>query len=130
MMGLRSTTRWVIAAMGLPALGLIACATTETASAPSASTKEFREAPPMETSARSSLPTLQTVYFDLDRFEIRSDAKTALRENAKAIRDNKGQDLLCIGRGRDERVVPIVDDTIAEVDRSAGVVTLALPPGL
>ncbi len=103
MVGLRSTTRWLIAAMGLPALGLVACATTETASTPSARTQEFREAPPQETSIRSSLPTLQTVYFDLDRFEIRSDATSALKANARAIRDNTGWGTIVIEGYCDER---------------------------
>ncbi len=103
MMGFRSTTRWLIVAMGLPALGLVACATTETASSPGSGNQEFREAPPTETSSRSSLPTLQTVYFDRDRFEIRSDAKSALKEHAKAIRGNKGWGTIVIEGYCDER---------------------------
>ena len=103
MMGLRSTGLWLIAAMGLLALGLVACATTETSSDSGASTKEFREPPPMETSSRSSLAALQTVYFDLDRFEIRSDARSALKDNAKAIRKNKDWGTVTIEGYCDER---------------------------
>ncbi|MEE8509137.1 MAG: OmpA family protein [Myxococcota bacterium] len=101
-MGLRSTARWLIPATGLLALGLVACA-TDTATAPSASTQEFRDPPPMETSSRSSLASLQTVYFDLDRHEIRADAKSALKENARAIAINKDWGTITIEGYCDER---------------------------
>ena len=102
-MGLRSTGGWLIAANCSLALGLVACATTETETGSGASTQEFGEQPPMETSSRSSLALLQTVYFDLDRHEIRADAKSALRDNAKAIRKNKDWGRITIEGYCDER---------------------------
>ncbi len=104
MMGLRSTAQWLIAATGSLALGLVACATTDTAIAPSASTQEFGEPPPpMETSSRSTLALLQTVYFDLDRYEIRADAKAALKDNARAIAIHKDWGTITIEGYCDER---------------------------
>ena len=103
-MGLRSTARWLIAATGYLALGLVACASTETGTAPSAPTEEFREPPPpMETSNRSSLASLQTVYFDLDRYDLRADAKPALKANAEAIRRHKDWGTITIEGYCDER---------------------------
>ena len=49
---------------------------------------EFSEAPmPSDDSSSSTRQTLDfaTVYFDFDSYEIRSDARPALRENADAI---------------------------------------------
>ncbi len=46
---------------------------------------------------------LKTVYFDFDRFTIRSDAMPVLRTNAQAIRDNGGWGRITIEGHCDER---------------------------
>jgi peptidoglycan-associated lipoprotein len=85
----RSIARFVLIAVLAGALGVVGCATQKT-SAPAPKTgSEWSEAPaPKMDEAKPAQPMkvdLRTIYFDFDRSEIRADAQSILRANAKAI---------------------------------------------
>jgi peptidoglycan-associated lipoprotein len=54
-------------------------------------------------SSTQSLSELQTIYFDFDRYAIRSDSKGALGANAEAINRNAGWGTVMVEGHTDER---------------------------
>ena len=107
-MKFRSTARWATAAAAVLAFSTIACATKETPTSPEQATtgSEFRDKPEQPDAPRrtgTSVPTLEAVYFDFNRFEIRADARPLLRANAQAIADNEDWGTIIIEGHCDER---------------------------
>jgi peptidoglycan-associated lipoprotein len=87
-----SIARFALAAVALLAIGLAGCASKQTPEEPAApeTGSEWQEAPVAEPVVRETVVSmtevdLATVYFDFDRFDIRPDARPALRTNADAI---------------------------------------------
>ncbi len=92
----RFVARWMTTMAAVFALAAVGCQSTggsESGSSSGRTGSEFREGPMgSESSGDGSgtdVSSLQTVYFDYDVFTIRSDAKPALRDNARAIRDHE-----------------------------------------
>jgi peptidoglycan-associated lipoprotein len=90
------------------AFGLAGCQTTtdaDTEQTDSQSTgSEFSEGGPSDSSdGGGSITSLETVYFDYDRSEIRSDARTALQSNATAIQGNDAWGVVTVEGHCDER---------------------------
>ncbi len=107
-MKLRSTARWATAAAAVLALGTMACATKETPTSPESSStgSEFRDKPMRADAPRRTgkpVRTLEAVYFDFNRYDIRTDAKPQLRSNAQAIVDNEKWGTIIIEGHCDER---------------------------
>ena len=91
---------WLVGAAAVLALG---CATsTEGAKKGGA----FREGGAGRPIATRPAPGLDTVYFDYDRAEIRSDARNTLQGNAEVINDKKWKEIVleghCDERGSEE----------------------------
>jgi peptidoglycan-associated lipoprotein len=100
-----SAARWV--AFGAACLfGATACQTTS-ATRPSLASDEPKGALEQETLGGAATPnsesSLQPVYFDYDRWDLREDAQRALRENAQKIQANPGWGTLTIEGHADER---------------------------
>ena len=75
------------------ALAFGACQSSQenTAAVPPDTGSEFQEAPVSDpTPMPAKLAEFQTVYFDFDRFDIRDDARPALRGNADAVNGADG----------------------------------------
>jgi peptidoglycan-associated lipoprotein len=75
------------------AIALVGCSSTPDASDTEGTDtgSEFREAPaPAPPSQQTKMLDFQTVYFDYDSFEIRSDARPALQTNASKMSDGVG----------------------------------------
>jgi peptidoglycan-associated lipoprotein len=75
------------------AIALIGCSSTPDASDGDGTNtgSEFREAPaPAPPPQQSKMLDFQTVYFDYDSFEIRSDARPALQANAGKMTEGVG----------------------------------------
>jgi peptidoglycan-associated lipoprotein len=103
-MKLRSLGRWATGAAVLLTLGVAGCKSDEppTSSGTGSEFREERVAP--GTSDRAGQDgDLRTVYFDYDRYNIRSDARSALRANAKAINANDKWGRVTIEGHCDER---------------------------
>jgi peptidoglycan-associated lipoprotein len=106
-----SKLRWATTAAGLLVFGLAGCqstGTTETQTAKSTPTptgSEFDQgAVPDDSGDRSAVAAgLEAIYFDFDRYEIRSDAKPTLRGNADAIKSNAGWGTVTVEGHCDER---------------------------
>ena len=83
--------RGAVAAAALLVFGVLGCQTTRTseeaqASAPTGS--EFDQGTLPVDKARQLTASLETVYFDFDHYQIRTDAKPVLRGNAERINRN------------------------------------------
>ena len=107
-MKFRSTARWATVAAAVLALSTMACATKETPTSPEPSTtgSEFRDKPARADAPRRTgkpVPTLEAIYFDFNRHEIRPDARSLLRANAQAIVDNEEWGSIIIEGHCDER---------------------------
>jgi len=107
-MELRTTVRWAMAASAVLALVTTACATKEApiVSPPSTTGSEFRDQPVRPDAPRrtgTAAPSLEPVYFDFNRYDIRADAKPLLRSNAKAIMENEQWGVVIIEGYCDER---------------------------
>jgi len=96
-MMIRSLTRFAGSAALAVAIGALGCSSTVEDDAVTTDTgSEFTEAPvPRDGSGDGSsgdrrMLDFETVYFDFDSYEIRSDARPALRENADAISAGAG----------------------------------------
>ncbi len=89
------------------ALALAGCAsqqTTQTTTTPSGNTgSEFGEGTIPESTDTGQAVSLERVYFDYDRSDIRSDAAPTLRSNAEAIKKNSGWGTVTIEGHCDER---------------------------
>lgn len=91
-----SIARFAMVAVLVGMLCLAGCASPPPPPAPDTGS-EWTEAPspvpppePEPERVRATRVELQTVYFDFDRYDIRSDARPALRANAEAISDVSG----------------------------------------
>jgi peptidoglycan-associated lipoprotein len=102
-----SLAQWWAAAACLLVFGLVGCASKGTTQSGQGSTKpasEFDEGPVSDSSDKTaSIKMLETVYFDYDRHEIRSDARPVLRKNADAIQKNEGWGVVVVEGHCDER---------------------------
>ncbi len=83
----------------------MACSKKPTEKAPSTSGREFSEgrSSTAETLGPQRSPDLQTVYFDFDRSDIRSDQQPVLKGNAGAIQKHTDWKLITIEGHCDER---------------------------
>jgi len=101
----------VVIAIGALALGFTGCATTDEGSADDAASdhagtgSEFDDGSLGSGSAvsTSTISDLETVYFDYDKSNIRSDGAAVLRNNAEVIKGNTGWGELTIEGNTDER---------------------------
>ena len=95
--------------------GLVAAATVALLSAacakkpeaePATGGRDFRESAPPSGTSTQPAPGLSTVYFDYDRSEVRSDAGSALKENARVIGEKDWDQVIleghCDERGSEE----------------------------
>jgi peptidoglycan-associated lipoprotein len=90
-MKLRSLGRWATGAAVLMTLGVAGCKTDEPPTSSGTETgSEFREerVAPTRSDMGEQDGELRTVYFDFNRYNIRSDARSVLRANGKAINNN------------------------------------------
>jgi len=100
------TARWVGLVAGVFALALVGCQTNKTSGeeAGSSTNSEFddgsRGGGPGD---GSSLAGPVTVYFNYDRYEIRSDARDALKGNADSIRAHADWGVVTVEGHCDER---------------------------
>ena len=104
-MQLQSLGRWATAAAAVMVLGVAGCKTDEPPTQSSGTGSEFREEKVVTkmTKEISKDGDLRTIYFDFDRYSIRSDARTVLRTNANAIQANKKWGSVTIAGNTDER---------------------------
>jgi len=90
----RSIARFVSYLVLACALACAGCASKQTSKPATDTGSEWTEAPTSDMddsqAAKAVKVSLQTVYFDFDRSEIRADARTVLRDNAKAISGMSG----------------------------------------
>ena len=102
--------QWSAAAACLLVFGLAGCSTKGTtqsgqggASKPTGS--EFDQGSVSDSSGgqTTSVKMLETVYFDFDRYDIRTDARPALRGNADAIKQNADWGTVVVEGYCDER---------------------------
>lgn len=82
--------RIALIAMSVGVFGLMACASSQTSTTGPETGSEWNEGATERgtdrgTSKQVAEMNLGTVYFDFDRFDIRSDARPILRSNAEAI---------------------------------------------
>ncbi len=96
-------------AVALLALAVAGCQTSKPGTSPTAAPtrgtgSEFREDPVRsDPGGVRSATILQSVYFDFDRYDIREDAKSVLRANAKSIKGNSGWGTITVEGHCDER---------------------------
>jgi peptidoglycan-associated lipoprotein len=101
----------VVIAIGALALGSAGCSTTDTSSADDAAStragtgSEFDDGSLGSGSdvSSSTLSDLETVYFDYDKSNIRSDGAAALRNNAEVIKSNTSWGEITVEGNTDER---------------------------
>ena len=102
-----STVRCFGLFAGLLLAGLVGCQSSKSSQTTQPSTptgSEFDQGPvEPPPPAAATRPELKSVYFDYDRSEIRSDARSVLSENAKAIQGNKGWGVVTVEGHCDER---------------------------
>lgn len=103
-----NSARWLAVAAGLLAFATLGCESSGTGQSGMGATptgSEFEEGPTGADagSKQTSISELKTVYFDYDRYEIRSDASGALRSNAAAIEANPGWGTVTVEGHCDER---------------------------
>jgi peptidoglycan-associated lipoprotein len=104
-MQLQSLGRWATAATAVMMLGVAGCKTDEPPTQSSGTGSEFREEKVVSKMTKEIIKDgeLRTIYFDFDRYSIRSDATTVLRANAQAIQANKKWGTVTIAGNCDER---------------------------
>jgi peptidoglycan-associated lipoprotein len=97
-------------AVALLALAVAGCQTssqpsTPTTTAPTSGTgSEFREDPVRsDPGSGRSATILRSVYFDYDRYDIRSDAKTVLRANSEGVKSHPNWGTITVEGHCDER---------------------------
>jgi len=98
--------RWAAVTAGLFAFALAGCQSTGTSESDSSSQtgSEFDEGASDTRDSESRKPVeLETVYFDFDRYNIGTDAGTALRKNAASIEANPGWGTVTVEGNTDER---------------------------
>ena len=98
----------VVLAAGLMAFGLAGCASDGTLGSEGGSDStgsEFSEGGGGGGGAGSGTSILEAVYFDYDRAELRSDARTTLQANASSVKNGGGHITIegyCDERGSEE----------------------------
>jgi len=91
-----------VAAGALLLLGAVACQTTPSLEPAVADETEIRtETPVVEKKQKSE--SLDTVYFELDRWELSAAARATLKENAQKLKGSEGWTALTIEGHCDER---------------------------
>jgi peptidoglycan-associated lipoprotein len=102
-----SIVRWTALTAGVLALGLAGCESTPKSGTDGSSSKptgsEFDQGSVPSGSGGGSSTSLETVYFDFDRAEIRADARSALQSNASAIKGNTSWGTVTVEGHCDER---------------------------
>ncbi len=103
-----SMGRWCGLAAGLLLAVTVGCRSTKTSSQQASSTptgSEFDQGAVESTPAPASAsrPELKSVYFDYDRSEIRSDARSVLSGNADTIKGNTDWGVVTVEGHCDER---------------------------
>lgn len=100
--------RWVALALVGMSIGLMGCPKKATVkpigATPARSSKAVaKEEPSLRGKEYQSIPEVNTVYFDFDKSEVRSDAKPILAKNSEYLKDNPDMEILveghCDGRG-------------------------------
>lgn len=107
-MSCNTIVRSAVLLAGVLAFGLAGCQTTTDddtgqPTAPSTGSEFSEGATPPSSGGGASIASLETVYFDYDRADLRSDARTALQSNAAAIRQNAGWGVVTVEGHCDER---------------------------
>jgi len=107
-MGRGARTGWVLAGLLVFVFAWAGCASQSKTGSQSGTGKptgsEFDQGPVGGgTGTQPQTLPLETVYFDFDRYEIRSDARTRLRGNADAIKANVSWGVITIEGHCDER---------------------------
>jgi len=107
-MSFNTIVRSTLLLAGVLALGLAGCQTTTDddteQKTPKATGSEFDQGGSGTSSGGGNqITSLETVYFDYDRAEIRSDARSALQSNANAIKANSGWGVVTVEGYCDER---------------------------
>ncbi len=102
-----SISRWAVLTVAALVLGAAGCQSSSggAGSASGSGTgSEFREEPVRSTASDvGAADVLQPVYFDFDSYGIRRDAKSVLKQNAGAIKENDGWGRVTIEGHCDER---------------------------
>ena len=101
-----SIVRWTGLLASLLAFGLAGCQTTsdtDSQQGGSSTGSEFDQGSVQKGSEGGALTSLETVYFDYDRYEIRADGRSMLQANAKAISGNKDWGTVVVEGHCDER---------------------------
>jgi peptidoglycan-associated lipoprotein len=101
-----STLRWAALTAALVGFAVAGCQSTgkSGSQSDSATGSEFDQGSvPLDSGSGGSATSLETVYFDFDRYNIRSDAKNSLRGNAQAINGNQAWGRVVIEGHCDER---------------------------
>ncbi len=100
--------RGAVLAAGLMVLGLAGCASDGTSGSDGGTDStgsEFSEGGGGGAATGSGESILEAVYFDYDRAELRSDARTTLQANASAVKNGSGNITIegyCDERGSEE----------------------------
>lgn len=100
------TARRAVVMAGLLALALAGCKSTGTSETDSSAQtgSEFDQGAGDTRDSVSRKPvSLETVYFDFDRYNIGTDAGSALRQNAAAITENANWGTIIVEGNTDER---------------------------
>jgi peptidoglycan-associated lipoprotein len=102
-----SMVKWTGLLATLVLAGVVGCQTTkgsDTEETPAPTGSEFDQGSvPRGGGASADRPELTAIYFDYDRSEIRSDARSVLRDNATAINANAGWGMVTVEGHCDER---------------------------
>jgi peptidoglycan-associated lipoprotein len=119
-MGIESITRWAAVCM---LLGATACQTAGNTAPTLASEESLAPAPEASVAAKpAAMLDLDSVYFDYNRWELREDARRALKENARKIQSvPEGETLVveghCDERGSEEYNMALGDRRAQVVSR-------------
>jgi peptidoglycan-associated lipoprotein len=109
--------------LSLGALVALGCASTSTSTVTESAPAENATTAPQEVTIEpASAPSLEPVYFDTDRWVLRSDARASLKVRAEAIREHPEWGVVtiqghCDERGTDEYNIALGDRRAAAVKR-------------
>jgi len=102
-----SMAKWTGLVGALVLAGTVSCQSTKgggTEQTPDPTGSEFDQGSvPGSSGGSASRPELTTIYFDYDRSEIRTDARSVLRDNATAINANAAWGMVTVEGNCDER---------------------------
>ena len=88
--------------LGLSAIAALGCASTSTLATPEPA-QNATKAPPSVAIQPASAPSLEPVYFDMDRAVLRADARASLKAGADAIQEHPEWGVVTIQGHCDER---------------------------